>query len=482
MPTHKPLDSLEFATIERLSPLLTNKKISPVELVQLFLRRIEALNGRLNAFLTITTELALEQARAAERELLRGRRRGPLHGIPIALKDNIWTRGIRTTAGSLILRDFVPTADAGVARRLLRAGAVLLGKTNLHEFAYGITSENPHYGPTRNPWDISRISGGSSGGSAAAIAAGLCVAAVGTDTGGSIRVPAALCGIVGLKPTFGRVTRHGVVPLALSFDHVGPLTRGAADAAILLGILAGRDPLDPATVARPHEDFHGASARKPRKLRLARPREFFWTQLDPDVRRLTEAALKSLVKDGADLVEVSLPTVAATVEPSNHIAFAEAREFHQNAGYFPSRAAEYGADVRSRLEQGASVRAVDYLTARAMMAQSRAEFESALARADARAIVVPASAIPAPPVGSDRLQVGDAEESVRSALVRLNRPSDFTGLPAISIPCGFTKQGLPVGLQLIGRAFDESTLIAIARAYEANHDWSSSHPPLAALP
>ncbi|HEY1865589.1 MAG TPA: amidase, partial [Candidatus Acidoferrales bacterium] len=279
MSTRKSMSSLEFATIEQLSPLLARKKISPVELVELFLHRIEVLNPRLNAFLTVTTELALEQARAAERELMRGHCRGPLHGIPIALKDNIWTRGVRTTAGSLILRDFVPTADAGVARRLRRAGAILLGKTNLHEFAYGITSENPHYGPTRNPWDTARISGGSSGGSAAAIAAGLCVASVGTDTGGSIRVPAALCGIVGLKPTFGRVTRHGVVPLALSFDHVGPLARSAADAAILLGILAGRDPLDPATMAQPREDFLRASAARltvrasgnRQKLRLARP-------------------------------------------------------------------------------------------------------------------------------------------------------------------------------------------------------------------
>jgi aspartyl-tRNA(Asn)/glutamyl-tRNA(Gln) amidotransferase subunit A len=284
------------------------------------------------------------------------------------------------------------------------------------------------------------------------------------------------------------------VPLALSFDHVGPLARSAADAAILLGILAGRDPLDPATVARPHEDFLRATAArltgratgKHRKLRLARPREFFWTQLDPEVRRLTEAALesftkKSFVKNGADIVEVSLPTVASTVEPSNYIAFAEAREAHQSAGYFPSRAAEYGEDVRSRLQQGGDVRAVEYLMAKEMMAQSRAEFESALAQADAAAIVVPASAIPAPLVGSDRIQVGDAEETVRSALVRLNRPSDFTGLPAISILCGFTQTGLPVGLQLIVRAFDESTLLAIARAYEEHHDWSSAHPPIATL-
>ncbi len=382
----------------------------------------------------------------------------------------------------------------------------------MHEFAYGITSENPHFGPVRNPWDPERISGGSSGGSVAAIAMGMCVASVGTDTGGSIRVPSALCGTVGLKPTFGRVSRYGVVPLALSFDHVGPLTRTAADAALLLGAIAGRDPRDPATLVRaqsgktsPASSARAATSKSPeeflrrfipqplraqpdaqpvgqrKKLRLARPREFFWTQLDPEVRRLTEAALDSFVRQGADLVEISLPSVASTVEPSTLVALVEAREFHQNAGYFPQRSDEYGADVRARLAAGADISAVDYLTAHALMQRARAEFTAALAGADADAIVAPASPIPAPLVGSESVRVGDADESVRSALVRLNRPSNFTGLPAMSLPCGFTAAGLPVGLQLIGRAFDEATLLAIAHSYQQHHDWSSSHPPLASL-
>jgi aspartyl-tRNA(Asn)/glutamyl-tRNA(Gln) amidotransferase subunit A len=266
----------------------------------------------------------------------------------------------------------------------------------------------------------------------------------------------------------------------------------------MFALIAGRDPRDPASsrsrdsatfssprdavaLSRPAPEFLHSAAGERKKFRLARPREFFWTQLDPEVRRLTDAALASLVKGGAELVEVSLPTVAATVEPSTLIALAEAREFHQNAGYFPARSDEYGADVRARLAAGSDVSAVDYLTARALMRQSRAEFEAALGAADADAIVAPASPIPAPPVGSEVVRVGDAEESVRSALVRLNRPSNFTGLPAISVPCGFTQDGLPVGLQLIGRAFDESTLLAIAHACEQQHDWSSSHPPLAEL-
>src|SRR6202049_4037435 len=241
-------DSFSFATIEELSALLAKRKVSPVELTEHFLRRIEGYNSQLNAYLTVTAEHALVAARRAEKEL--PRRRGssssrPLLGIPITLKDNIWTRGIRTTAGSKVLRDFIPAEDATVVRRLARAGAIFLGKTNLHEFAYGITSNNAHYGPVRNPWALDRIPGGSSGGSAAAIAAGLCVASVGTDTGGSIRIPAAMCGIVGLKPTFGRVSVFGAVPLAPTFDHVGPLGRSVADAAILLGLIAGRDALDP---------------------------------------------------------------------------------------------------------------------------------------------------------------------------------------------------------------------------------------------
>jgi aspartyl-tRNA(Asn)/glutamyl-tRNA(Gln) amidotransferase subunit A len=240
---------LAFATIEELAPLLAKKKISPVELVEAYLSRIERLNSRFNAFITVTAEQALADARTAERELARGKRRGALHGIPIALKDNIYTKDIRTTMGSAILRDFVPQEDATIVRKLRKAGAIILGKANLHEFAYGATNENPHYGTTHNPWAHERITGGSSGGSTAAVCAGLCVAAVGTDTGGSIRLPAALCGIVGLKPTFGRVSVHGVFPLAPTLDHVGPLTRSVADAAIMLGALAGRDPLDPTTAA-----------------------------------------------------------------------------------------------------------------------------------------------------------------------------------------------------------------------------------------
>ena len=473
---HKnPVLDLEFATVEALSALLAKKKVSPVELTELYLSRIERLNPNLNAFITVTPERALAEARAAEKELWRGRRRGVLHGIPVALKDNIWTKGVRTTMGSLILRDFLPSDDATVVRKLRRAGAVVLGKTNLHEFAYGVTSENPHYGPVRNPWNTDRIAGGSSGGSAAAVAAGLCAAAIGSDTGGSIRIPSALCGAVGLKPTFGRVSVYGVFPLAQSFDHVGPIARSPLDAAIVLECIAGRDLLDPTTLARSERNFR--PALKQRRVRLGRPKEHFWVNMDSEVRRITETAVADFAKSGAEVKEISLPGIAAGVEAANLIAAVEASQVHERSGYFPARASEYGMDVRCRLEQGGKTRALDYLNAQEAMRRARDEVEVALKTVDA--IVIPTAAIAAPPMGSERVRVGEVEMPLRSALVDLNRPGNFTGLPAISVPCGLTQGGLPVAVQFVGRRFDEGRMIAIARRFsEIRSDWQTKRPPV----
>ena len=469
------MNELEFASVEALSTLLTKKKISPVELTQFYLARIERLNPKLNAFITVASESALTEARAAERELLRGKRRGSLHGIPVALKDNIWTRELRTTMGSAILRDFLPSEDATVVRRLRRAGAIVLGKTNLHEFAYGVTSENPHYGPVRNPWKADRIAGGSSGGSAAAVAAGLCAAAMGSDTGGSIRIPSGLCGVVGFKPTFGRVSVHGVFPLAPTFDHVGPIARSAKDAALLLECIAGRDPLDPTSVARSEKDFRPVLKRK--RLRLGRPKEHFWVNMDSEVRTIAEAAVADFVKSGAELEEISLPNIKAGVEAANLIAAVEATQVHERAGYFPGRASEYGADVRGRLEQGAEIRAVDYLDAQEVMRRARQEIETALENVDA--ILIPTGLVAAPPIGAERVRVGDVEMPIRSALVDLNRPANFTGLPAISMPCGVTRAGLPAALQFVGRRFEDARLLAIAdRFSETVRDWQPKHPEL----
>jgi aspartyl-tRNA(Asn)/glutamyl-tRNA(Gln) amidotransferase subunit A len=471
-------DSLAFATIEELSALLAKHKLSPVELTEMYLRRIERQNPALNAILTVTAEQALAAARKAEKQLLRrGSSRSkpaPLFGIPITIKDNIWTRGIRSTAGSKILRDFVPAEDATVARKLGNAGAILLGKTNLNEFAYGITGGNAHYGPAHNPWDLARISGGSSAGSAVAVAAGLGAASVGTDTGGSIRVPSSFCGTVGLKPTFGRVSVFGTMPLSPSFDHIGPIARSVADAAILLGVIAGRDPLDPASSPAAVQDYRGALRKPLRKFRLGRPRELYWEKLDPEVRRLSEAAVREMQKRGATVREVSLPSLRPSLDAATDISLAEALHVHESAGYFPSRAADYGEEVGQRIAAGEKVPAVRYLAALDVRKRLLAEFAAAFQDVDA--IVAPSLPVPAPLIGAETVDIDGQETGTRPAIVGHSRPANFTGLPAISVPCGFTRAGLPVGLQLIGPAFEEAALLRIAYTYESSNDWRARHP------
>lgn len=459
-------------TITESAGQLRRRPLSAVELTQEALARIEAMNPRLNAFITVTAERALRDAKTAEREMRQGRYRGPLHGIPISLKDNIWTRGVRTTAGSKILEDFVPPADADVAKRLRNAGAVLIGKTNLHEFAYGVTTENPHYGATRNPWDTSRIPGGSSGGSAAATAAGMGFASIGTDTGGSIRIPAAFCGIAGLKPTFGRVSCGGIVPLAATLDHAGPLARSVADLAILLDVISQ-------TKAPPGE-FHRAlqsrtKTKKPcAKLRIGWPRDYFFASVNQEIERAVENAAQRFEKMGAKVVEVSLPHIEDSTEPSTQIALAEAREYHESEGYFPARAADYGEDVRKRLEMGGAVRAVDYLRAQGARERVRDDFRAAFERVDA--IIAPTTPIAAPKLGEQTVRIGAKTESVRGALVRMNRPANFTGFPVISIPCGFTRDGLPIGMALHGPAWGERKLLQIAYSYEQATEWHLCRP------
>lgn len=461
-----------YWTIAEAAAQLRRGKLSPVELTQSALSQIEKLNPRLNAFITITAERALRDAKAAERDIRRGKYRGLLHGIPITLKDNIWTKGVRTTAGSKILKNFVPIADAAVAKKLWNAGAVLLGKTNLHEFAYGITTENPHYGATRNPWNTECIPGGSSGGSAAAVATGMGFASVGTDTGGSIRIPSALCGIVGLKPTFGRVSCDGIVPLAATLDHAGPLARNVADIAILLDVIAASEARD---VNFYRELRAGARVKKRRaKLRLGWPREYFFEHVDEEVKGAAEKAAREFEKMGARVEEVSLPHIEDSVEPSTQIALAEALEYHESQGYFPARAADYGEDVRKRLQMGSAVRAIDYLKAQQSRGRVREDFRAAFERVDA--IVAPATPIAAPRLGQEATLIGRKSESVRGALVRMNRPANFTGFPAISIPCGFTRSGLPIGMTLHGPEWGEAMLLKIALAYEQATEWHLRHP------
>jgi aspartyl-tRNA(Asn)/glutamyl-tRNA(Gln) amidotransferase subunit A len=458
-------DELLSLSIAEAGRLLRQKKLSPVELVDAALARIAELDPALNGFITVVAERARRQARAGEKEIARGGPKGPLHGIPVSLKDNIYTRGIRTTAGAKILADFVPKTDSEVAKRLDRAGAILLGKTNLHEFAYGITSDNPHFGPVRNPWDRERIPGGSSGGSAAAVASRMSFASVGTDTGGSIRIPSALCGVVGLKPTFGLVSLEGVVPLASSLDHAGPLARNVADLCIMLEVIAGEHLKG---AARP--DHRRLDRIQMKNVRLGWPEHYFLDRVDAEVRQAIEKAAGVFRSLGARTEKVSMAGLAGALLPAtNDIALAEAANYHVAQGYFPDRAQDYGTDVRHRLEAGLRVAAVDYLRGLARKHDAVQEFEAAFTRVDA--IMAPTTPVAAPPIGEEQVQIDGESETIRSALVRMNRPANFTGHPAISVPCGFTRAGLPIGMQLIGPYWSEARLLSIAAAYEHGTEW-----------
>jgi len=482
---------LAFASIEEIGKLFRKRKLAPVELTKFMLGRIEHLNPKLNAYITVTTELALAQAKKAESELFapRGRKghrdRGPLHGIPISLKDNIYTAGIRTTAGSKILRDFIPKQDAGVVGQLRHAGAVLLGKTNMHEFAYGVTSNNPHFGPVHNPWDLARIPGGSSGGSAAAVAAGLCYGSIGTDTGGSIRIPAALCGVVGLKPHYGRISTSNVVPLSTTLDHVGPLARSAVDAALILSGITAGDYLDRSAQKVPFPfNLRGVNEirQKPQKtFHLGIPVDYFWDRIDGEVRTIVMNALEKKMHAKFALHEIRTPGVHKWTDPSTNIALAEATDFHQRSGWFPAHSSEYGKDVRTRLEMGLNIRAVDYLGALDMRNATAwlwlfGQGVPGVGILDA--LVVPTTPFPATEIGVEDTTTNGENEKVRAGLLRLNRPANFVGLPSISIPCGFTSVGLPVGLQIIGQWWQEKTILRIAHAFESAHGYHLRRPPL----
>jgi len=457
---------IAFASIAQIASLYRRRKLSPVELTRFLLDRIARLNPRLNAYLTVCEEQALEQAARAE-SALPGRRRGktardlgPLHGIPISLKDNIYTAGIRTTAGSKILHDFVPLRDAPVVTALKRAGAIVLGKTNMHEFAYGTTCNNPHYGPVRNPWDETRIAGGSSGGSAAALAAGLCFGSIGTDTGGSIRIPSSLCGVVGLKPGLGRVSAEDVIPLSPTLDVVGPLARSVEDVALLLGPILTRGANEWSLLPRK------SPSPRARRAKLGIPREFFFDVVSSDVQLAFDHAIRILKKGGASIKEISLPLLTETEDAGNQIAWAEATLYHQQAGWFPERFADYGEDVRLRIEMGTQVSAVAYLKALQTREKFIAAFHLALEDAEVDALVVPTTPITAPPIGEESTSVSGTLHPTRGLLLRLNRPANLAGVPAISVPCGLSEHGLPIGLQFIAAVTDEPLLLELARHFE----------------
>jgi aspartyl-tRNA(Asn)/glutamyl-tRNA(Gln) amidotransferase subunit A len=447
-------------SLSDVTALLRRKAVSPVELTQTCLARIERLNPVLNTFITVTKEQALRQAQEAETEIRRGAWRGPLHGVPIALKDLFDTAGVRTTAGSGVFKDRVPESDAEVVRRLNAAGAVLLGKLNMHEFAYGGTSVVSYFGPVHNPWKLDYIAGGSSGGSAAAVAAELCFGALGSDTGGSIRQPAAYCGIAGLKPTYGRVSTSGVIPLAWSLDHVGPMCRTVADAALMLQVIAGYDPQDTNSANAPVPDYSQAVRMKVSTLRLGIPRAVFYEKLDPEIEAAVTDATDVLRKLTRSIQDVQLPTYQTLP-----ITGAEAYAFH--SAYVAKTPELYQPLTRQRIEGGARVTAEAYIRARRELDRLRRSVRDVFAGVDL--LVTPTTPIPSVPISESSLELpppGGVQLSLRNT-----QPFDIYGLPAISVPCGFTRSGLPIGLQISGPHFGEQTVLALAHAYEQATDW-----------
>lgn len=462
-------DEIAMLSLADASDLVRRKKISSVDLTRACLGRVERLNPRLNAFITVTAEQALSDARAAERDIANGRWRGPLHGIPVALKDLFDTAGVRTTAASEVFADRVPTEDAEVVRRLKAAGAVILGKLNMHEFAYGDSSAQSHCGPVRNPWDVSRIPGGSSGGSAAAVAARLCYAALGSDTGGSVRQPAAYCGIAGLKPTYGLVSTRGVVPLSWSLDHVGPMCRSVADVALTLQPLAGHDPLDANSLSVSPPDYTSALRKKVSSLRLGVPRAVFYETLDPEIERAVNAALDVLRRLTAGARDVTLPAYQTLP-----VAGAEAYAFH--APYFTKTPERYKAMTRRRLEAGAGVSAAAYIQGRRELDRLRRDIRAVFADVDL--LVTPTTALMPATVDAALNDTSTPPAGGVAIALRNTQPFDIFGIPTISVPCGFSASGLPIGLSISGPALGEPAVLALAHAYEQATDWHRRVPPL----
>lgn len=450
-------------TLSQAARLVRERKLSPVELVEASLARIRQHDGVLKSFITVFEEQAMQVARAAELLSGAGHELGPLQGIPIALKDNVAVRGMRTTAGSKVLSDWLPEADATVTTRLRQAGAVFIGKTNMHEFAWGGTSANPHYGAVRNPWDPTRFPAGSSGGSAVAVAARLCFGAIGTDTGGSIRLPSAVNGIVGLRPTYGRVSNHGVVPLAWSMDTVGPMTRTVEDCALMFGAIAGFDARDAGSAHRATDDYLKDLAGGCKHLRIGVVPGYFFEHLQASVHDAVKEALATFVDMGAQQIDVDIRNIHGNISAQLTIESAEPSTYHQRT--LRERPQDYGDDVRTLLEAGELLLATHYLQAQRYRALLRSEFLEAFRHVDV--FVCPSLPFAATRLGETTVEIVPGQpEDMLSAIMQFTGVASLTGLPSLNVPCGFDPDGLPIGMQLIGRPFAEATLLRAGHAFQ----------------
>ena len=477
-------------TIRELHDRLRRGDLTSTELTQALFDRIEDTDGKIGAYLTVCRDRGMAEARAADARLANGDASSKLLGIPFALKDVLLTDGVPTTCASRILQGFTPPFDATAVRRLKEAGAVLLGKTNMDEFAMGSSTENSGFSVTRNPWNPDRVPGGSSGGSAAAVAAGQCVAALGTDTGGSIRQPAAFCGVVGLKPTYGRVSRFGVVAYASSLDQVGPITRDVSDCALTLQAIAGHDPADSTSVDAPVPDYAAELSRGAAGLRVGVPREYFVAGMQPEVEQAVRQGVREIEKAGAETVEVSLPRtgyavaayyVIATAEASSNLARYDGMRYGPRAQaedltstYTKSRSQGFGPEVKRRIMLGAYVLSAGYYDAYYLKAQKA----RTLVRQDFEAVLRQCDAIVAPTTPTTAFRIREmTEDPLRMYLSDIfTIPANLAGLPALSLPCGFDQAGLPIGMQVIGRPFDESTVLRLGHAFQQATDWHRRRP------
>ena len=454
-------------TLASTRAALAAREISSLELADFFLERIAQYDAKLNSFITATAERAREQAQRVDDARARGETLGALAGIPLAIKDLFDWRGLPTTAGSKILRDNIAQSDAHAVTNLFVADAVLLGKNNMHEFAFGVTNDNPHFGAAHNPWDLQHVPGGSSGGGAAAVAARLCLGALGSDTGGSIRIPAALCGITGLKPTYGRVSLRGVVPLSWSNDHAGPLAQTAQDCALILQAIAGYDKRDPVSANVAVPNFSATLQDSLRGLRFAAPRAYFEQEVDEEILRAVRDAERVLEELGAMRVEKNLPHAREMFEMNRVTLRVEAATFHRE--WLETRQDDYGADVYTRLKSFQTIRADEYALAKRQQAELTRALDFFFDDIDF--FITPTTRIPAPRIGGDAVNLAQD-------LTAFTAPFDVTGVPAISIPCGFTREGLPIGLQIVGRAWDEARVLQAAHQFQLVTEWHSRMPTL----
>lgn len=460
-------------SIGELAPLLESKEVSPVEVTEAVLKQVETYNGQINAYIRVDAEDAQTSAKIAESEIMKGNYKGKLHGIPMALKDIFYVKDKVVTMGSKIHKDFMPTYSATVVEKLAAAGVIFTGTLNMHEYAWGGTNNNPHFGPCRNPWDLEKIPGGSSGGSGAAVAADMTIASLGTDTGGSIRIPSAVCGIVGLKPTHGRVSKHGVFPLSWSLDHAGPMTKTVTDAAILLECIAGFDVNDPTTIDKPVSSYTTGLSENLKGMIIGVEEDFFLTNLQPDVQELFNKAIKTLKSLGAEIKPITIPSLKNAHYAEMITVLAEASAIHHTN--FKKRPEDFGKDVRLSLELGELPSAVEYIQAQQIRHKIKQEFQEIFKTVDT--ILAPTLPFTAPKIGQEITIINNQNLKVSDELIRLQSPANLTGLPSISVPCGLS-ENMPVGIQFIGDAFDEHVIIKAAYAFECTNSMEGRKPLL----